>query len=105
MVAWWHMETQSYQDWSLSLHELFSQYEDDEKNDSACQKPKLAFQNDIIHDVACDQRLGEGEKGGKKDEKKAGGFVSPVKKEVGLQVSKGLARAPVPLRSCDPVLR
>jgi hypothetical protein len=87
------------------LDELFGQDEGDEQGDSTCQQPELAFQNHLIDDVPCDQRLGEGEKRGKEDEKKANASVSPVTKEMGLQVSKGLASAPVTLLTCDPVLR
>jgi hypothetical protein len=55
------------------LDELFSQDEGDEQSDRARQEPELAFQNHIIHDVSRDERLGEGEEGGKEDEKKANG--------------------------------
>jgi hypothetical protein len=87
------------------LDELFSQYEDDEKKDSARQKPKLAFQNHIINDVPCDERLGDSEQGGKEDEKNADACGSPVSKEVRLKVLEGLASAPVTLSTCDSVFR
>ena len=87
------------------LDELFSQDKNDEQSNSARQKPELAFQNDIIHDVPCDERLGESEKGGKENEKKASGRVSPVTEEVRSQVSETIESVSVPLLTCNPVFR
>ena len=87
------------------LDELFRQDKNDEQSDSACQKPDLAFQNDIIHDVSCDERLGESKKGSKDNEETAKSSVSPVTSKIGAQVPKTFESASVPLLTCNPVFR
>jgi len=51
------------------LDEFFSQDKNDKQSNSARQKSELAFQNDVIHDVARDERLGKSEKRGKENQK------------------------------------